>query len=275
MNTFFVTTTGSAEEENRLALLIDSLRKFGGEFSVSPFWIFSSGVGSSTPFSNHRNAELFPLSVEAEYRNFPLAGKVFACARAEELAAEGQSMVWMSFGCLIINPPVLFSLPKDYEAAFRPVHHKNIGSPVQEPPDGFWRKIYKSVGMTEAPFPVESYLDSQSIRPYFNAHCFSINTGRRMMRIWRDYFSKMIGEEGHPLKPFHDELKQIFLHQALLSTLLAKMVERRRILILPPEYSYPLHLHKEIPERRRFATLNELMCAVYEEKNRHNEYPDR
>ena len=46
------------------------------------------------------------------------------------------------------------------------------------------------------------------------------------------------------------------------------MLPEQSIRILPPEYSYPLHLHDKIPQASRASSLNELVCAVYEE-----EYP--
>ena len=34
---------------------------------------------------------------------------------------------------------------------------------------------------------------------------------------------------------------------------------------LPPEYSYPLHMHEQVPVALCASTLNELVCAVYED----------
>jgi len=38
---------------------------------------------------------------------------------------------------------------------------------------------------------------------------------------------------------------------------------------LPPEYSYPLHLHQEIALDRRANFLNSLVCPVYEGMYQH------
>ena len=34
---------------------------------------------------------------------------------------------------------------------------------------------------------------------------------------------------------------------------------------LPPEYSYPLHMHEQVPVAFCASTLNELVCGVYED----------
>ncbi|MBS3783950.1 MAG: hypothetical protein KGY78_05870, partial [Anaerolineae bacterium] len=65
--------------------------------------------------------------------------------------------------------------------------------------------------------------------------------------------------------PCSDALHKIFLHQAILSTLVARELAWERVRLLPPEYSYPLNLLDEIPPARRPATLNRLVTAVYEE----------
>jgi hypothetical protein len=65
--------------------------------------------------------------------------------------------------------------------------------------------------------------------------------------------------------PCRDTLHRVFLHQAVLSTLVAEELGQEEIRLLPPEYSYPLHMHDQLPPERRARTLNDLVCAAYEE----------
>jgi hypothetical protein len=211
-----------------------------------------------------------PLVVE-EYRGYPFAEKVAACALAEELAGpEVRSLVWLSQDCLIVNPPILFDLrsatgvvPAD--AAFRPVHHRNVGSPAHEPMDAFWRGVYQAVGIGETPYKVESFADGQDLRPNFNTHCFAWNPATGLGRSWWAHFGAMASDQDFQAGPCWDELHQIFLHQAILSTLVPKMLDWDRVRLLPPEYNYPLNLLTEMPPDRRAPTLNSLVNAVYED----------
>ena len=57
----------------------------------------------------------------------------------------------------------------------------------------------------------------------------------------------------------------MFLHQAVLCTLLTKTLAQAQIRALPPEYSYPLHMHEQVPPALRAFTLNDQVCAVYED----------
>ena len=66
--------------------------------------------------------------------------------------------------------------------------------------------------------------------------------------------------------PCRNVQHQVFLHQAVLCALLAKRLGKAQIRALPPEYSYPLHMHDQVPAAQRAVTLNELVCAVYEDE---------
>jgi hypothetical protein len=266
--TCFITVVNSKEGADQARLMIESLRSFGGELKDFPLWIFTTRPEAIDILSDIKNTDIIPLDIEDEFRYYPLSSKVFACARAEErMQPEVHSLVWLGQDCLIVNPPVLFELSPTFDASFRPVHIKNVGSPAQEPPDDYWKEVYQAIGIDVIPFVTESFVDSQILRPYFNTHCFSIDPTKGILRAWREYFKLMISNEGFQAGPCQDELHQVFLHQVVLSALVTKLLDKERIRILPPEYSYPLHFQQEIPKSRRIRTLNRTVCAVYEEKD--------
>jgi hypothetical protein len=207
-----------------------------------------------------------PLVIEEEYSYYPLAGKVAACALAEEMVGPDiRSLVWLSQDCLFVNPPLLFDLGPAFDASFRPVHHRNVGSPANEPLDGFWLSIYRTLGIDEMPYTVESFLESQRLRPYLNTHCFAVNPSTGLMKAWWEYFKAMVSDQEFQAGPCRDELHQIFLHQAILSTLVPKLLAWERVRLLPPEYNYPLNLLSQMPPERRVETLNDLVNVVYED----------
>jgi hypothetical protein len=84
----------------------------------------------------------------------------------------------------------------------------------------------------------------------------------------------MVSNQEFQSGPCRYELHQIFLHQAILSALVMKVLDRDQIYLLPPEYGYPLHFQQEIPSSRRSQTLNDLVCPVYEEALPHPDLKD-
>lgn len=262
----YMTVVSSQAEALQVKLLLESLFRFGGKLGEFQVWLFFTDMDYLEGFSGSDKVKFIHLTIDAPFRNYPLSEKVFACASAEELASsEVRSLVWLNPDCLIFSPPELFALEKEYEAAFRPVHIRNVGSLMSEPLNGYWQRVYEVVGVAEAPYFVESFVDTQIIRPYFNTHCFAINPAIGILQAWRAYFITLLLDKQFQDGYCQDELHQIFLHQVVLSALLMKSIKQDRIMLLPPEYSYPLHLQDKLPITKRVQSLNQLVCMVYED----------
>ena len=263
----FVLMFRSAEGERQANLVIESLRAFGGPLGDYPIWAFvldPERVSRALP--GMEGVHRLPLTVEGECARYPFAGKVQACAQAEEMAGTAvRSLVWLNLDCLIVQPPFLLDLGSSFDAAFRPVHHRNVGSLAHELLDDYWRWIYRALGVDDMPYTVESFLDSQALRPYFNTHCFALNPAKGLCRAWWGSFRRLALDEAFQTGPCHDEPHRVFLHQAVLSSLVAQRLAWERIRLLPPEYNYPLNLLPQVPPDRRAASLNGLVNAVYED----------
>jgi hypothetical protein len=262
-----------SEAGERLArIVIESLRAFGGPLRECSVWAFVLDPDRvSHALLGIEGIHFFLLSAEEVCPPYPFAEKVYAFAKAEEMARPDiHSLVWLSLDCLIINPPLLFDLgpstgaaPAD--AAFRPVHHRNVGSLAHQPLDGYWQGVYRALEIDDMPYTVESFADRQTLRPYFNTHCFALNPALGLGRAWRAHFQEMVADQAFQAGPCSDALHQTFLHQAILSTLVAKLLPWERVRPLPPEYNYPLNLLGEMPPDRRATTLNSLVNPVYED----------
>jgi hypothetical protein len=257
-----------SEAGERLArIVVDSLRTFGGPLRDSPVWaLLLDPAREPQALAGVAGVERIPVAVPDAYRGYPFAEKVAAYAWAEELAGpEVRSLVWLDLDCLIVNPPLLFDLGPAVDAAFRPVHHRNVGSPAGEPLDDFWAGVYRALDVDDLPYTVESFLDGQPLRPYLNTHCFALNPAKGLGRAWWAAFRALAADEAFQAGPCRDDLHRIFLHQAILSTLVAKLLDWQRVRLLPPEYNYPLHLLDEIPAALRPPSLNSLVTVVYED----------
>jgi hypothetical protein len=269
----FVTLIGSESTAADATLLVRSLRAFGGEFQDAPVWILHPG--STKPIeADFNSGDTYPTRFEIGHglQGVPFGAKVSACATAEQmLSGELESLVWINPRALMIRPPLAFLLDRVHGAALRPVHIRNIGSPIDKPPDDFWEAIYRYLGIRAPTQVVESYVDSHSIRPYFNTHLFAIDPSLGLLQTWLEHFTTLACDDRFLAEHCRDELHQIFLHQALFSALLTLRLDWDSIRILPPEYSYPLHLHPEIPPDRQVENLERLVCPVYEEPFK---YPD-
>jgi hypothetical protein len=266
----FVSLVNGRSQFESFHLMLKSLRSFGGAIGQSPVWLFDTAQDAVVPQQlDDAGVRTLPLIVPDKIEHFELAAKVYACTRAEERARQGGiwSLVWIDPGCLVVRPPALFELGRGFDAAVRPVHIKNVGLGTGEPVDGYWQKVYETVGVRDIKASVESFVDGQRLRAYFNTHAFAINPEKGLMREWYDGFTRLVGDEDFQAGPCADERHRVFLHQAILSALVASALDPDRVRILPPEYNYPYHLHQDVPAERRARALNDLVCVTYEERS--------
>ena len=267
--TIFSTVVRTAYASSRARLLINSIRSFGGILSQCPIWLFEADPRkASCDNLAGQGIQIIPLSTPETMRHYIFADKVYACAQAEELAAgKVQSLIWIDPGCLVINPPLQFDLGSMFDAAVRPVHIQNVGLGAAEPLDVFWKKIYETVGVQDIQATVQSFVDRQTLRAYFNSHAFAVNPSLGLLHRWLDHFQTLVCDQEYQLAACQDERHQVFLFQAILSALLVTSLDPQRIRILPHVYNYPYNLHQSVPEDQRARALNDLVSIAYEERS--------
>ena len=267
--TAFVTLVSTIEQRSCARLLIGSIRSFGGALRHCPIWLFEADP-QKVPCDGLEGmgVRVLPLTLPDTVSGYWFAGKVYACARAEELTgSEVRSLIWLSPDCLIIKPPLSFDLAPSFDAAVRPVHIKNVGLLATRPVDDFWKKIYETVGVDDVQTTVESFVDAQHIRAYFNSHALAVNPSKGLFGRWFECFESLACDQAFQSGACQDERHQVFLHQAVLSALIATLLDLERIRILPPDYSYPYNLHQSVPVDRRAVALNDLVCIAYEDRS--------
>ncbi len=264
-NKHFFLTLAHQETLGQVKLMINSLRTFGGELKDTPFWVFSTDPQNLLELEDDRT-RIVPLHLQDPNNVYLFERKVTACARGEALAPPGtSSLTWVDPGVIFTAPPLEFILDGKHDAAFRPVHIRNVGLPSGEPLDSFWKGICTAVRVEDLQGQVTSFVDGQHLRTYFNSHAFSICPGLGLMSEWLEIFLQLAHDAHFQAEACRDESHQVFLFQALLSTLVASRVDRKRVKILPPTYNYPYNLQERIPAGRRLAALNEAVCFAYED----------
>jgi len=262
----FITKVRTPAGKAAARLLIESIQTFGGEMSGCPIWVFATDPQheSCRDLANSQ-VQVLPLPVPETVKHYPYGDKVLACARAEALMPAGvQSLVWLDLNCLVVQPPTLFDLGAEFDAALRPVHIRNVGLPLSEPPDVFWKRIYAAIGVDDVRGTVNSFIDDQCLRSYFNSHGLAVKPARSLFHRWYEHFERIASDEEFRAAACPDELHRVFLFQAIFSGLVAASLDAPRIRMLPPTYNYPYNLQDQVPQDRRAVTLNDLVCFTFE-----------
>jgi len=265
----FVTLVRNPSQIAQTHLLINSIRSFGGALSQCPVWVFESNPQKASCESlKDTNTKIFSLKVPDSVKEYLYGDKVYAGRQAEEMAGSKiRSLIWMDSSCLITHPPLLYDLNSQSDTAIRPVHIQNVGIPASAPLDGFWKKVYETVGVSDIQTTVETFVDRQLIRSYFNSHSFAVNPSIGLLHRWFYYFELLACDREFQINFCQDQQHRVFLHQAVLSTLIVTDIDTKRIRMLPSDYNYPYNLHGSVSPERKVSALNDLVSFTYESRS--------
>ncbi len=254
-----------------VTLLFESIRKFAGALRSVTLWClvpaYSKEITASFRNRLHGlDVEFITFDVEETALRFPFITDARAAALAEDRArTRADILVWLSANTLVLQEPGHFFIPENKHLAYRPVHHTLVGSPCDEPPDGFWKKIYRHCHVPDDHiFPMNTHVDNNIIRPYFNAGILVTRPDDGLLQFWCDTFLRVYRHnEFHKIYE-HDKRYTIFMHQAVLSGVILSRYTREQLQELPPTYNYPLHLYDEDVTPNRPTTIDDLVTVRHE-----------
>ena len=235
---------------------------------MSPFWLVEGcSHGVTCEDVQGEGITVIRLKNDPSMKEAPFSDKVRACAMVEERAAGlNRTVVWMAADTPIVQPPLLADVGTSCDVAVRPVHVRNVGIPVGDNLDDFWQGVYDAAGVEDVTMEVETFVDRQAIRAYFNSHLCAAAPSRGLFREWLRVFRALTQDTGFLSTACSDELHQAFLHQAALGAVIAKKVPADRLRVLPQTYSYPYNLHESVPPAYRAKALDDLVTVVYEHR---------
>jgi hypothetical protein len=260
-----------ARSEPDALILAESVRRFGGGMSDSPLWCFyPQGPANLSPtFQNRMNelqVDLIPFELAEKDSKKWFVGHASAAALAESRAErEHKLLAWLSPNAVVVNEPSEFLLADRVSLGYRPVHHALIGSRFDDELDSYWSLVYElSQVPEERVFPMKTHVETIFVRPYFNAGFLVVRPRSRILRGWRDLFLPLYSDKR--LEQFYerDARYEIFIHQALLSGLILKMLNRNGMVELPPTYNYPVHLHGEDQTEDRPRLMDDTVVFRHE-----------
>lgn len=264
-------------QQNAARALVECIRTWGGEYRESPVYVVVTDPGYLASGLEGKNVTRVPIEVAEPVRSFPYAVKARAAATVEALVAgKVRSLAWFDPETLLFGPPREMDLGEGIAAAVAPVQFINTGQPPDEPVDAYWGGIYRRVGLAPARvFTVETRVDRRTIRAYLNCGMFSVRPERGLFREWAAIQDELLNDVEYMKAAITDAIHRIFLHQAIITSLLVARLERSEIHSFSKAYNYPLYCHGvdfspgtgmayRVPEGLRPAKLNDLATVFYE-----------
>jgi hypothetical protein len=259
------------EQLYHVQVMVESVRKFAGNFRDAPIWIFTP-EGSCDKHKgilakiSSMHADIYESTAPKEALEYYFSRKVFAAAEAEtQTETQTEILAWLDEDTIILKEPKGFLLAHDKSLGYRPVMHQNIGSLYSELPDVFWSRVYKNLSIPEsALFPMVTPADQRTLRPYFNAGMMVVRPGRGVLRKWPENFKKLYQDPVFAEMCTQDVTKRIFLHQAALVGAILNTLKKEEMLELSSNYNYPLFFHEKFEATRKFGDISEAITTRYD-----------
>lgn len=268
----FATFAGDQAQLRNALVLTESIRTFGGAFKDAPVRVY---VPESVLKTQDRlvkrfhdyDAEVRTCDAPAAALKFEYARKVFAVAKAEaEAKGAAPVLVYMDDDTVVLDDPREFFLPKGKSFAYRPVMHRNIGSPYAENPSVFWSRVYRVLAVpTAAIFQMKTVADEETIRPYFNAGLIAVRPERGIMKRWVESFTALYSDPAMAEMCGKDPKEHLFLHQAALTGAVLGLLGRGEMTELSESYNYPLFFDKVYPASKEFDSLAGVVTLRYDD----------
>ncbi|MCI0513614.1 MBL fold metallo-hydrolase [candidate division KSB1 bacterium] len=263
----FVTYVGNEDQVRKALILVQSIREFGGQYRNCPIYIVVDTAGVAGYRLNLHGLLTVPVQIDASVRGYPYAIKAFAAAAVETLVADTtHTLLWFDPETILIQEPKLFELKKHAGVALRPVFLVNqIGLPPGAPLDAFWRRIYQATGVDSTRVPVvETLVERQKIRAYYNCGIFAVQPRRGIFREWARVMTELLADQKFQRAACHDFRHRIFLHQAVVSAIIISRCPAHEIRLLPPHAVYPLQQHPKISPKLQAKTMNDVIALIHE-----------
>jgi hypothetical protein len=268
----FAFLLGAGEAENEALRLARSIRTFGGEFCFNPIWLFSQRGEEELAETTRQElfslgARLVTFDMDPKAPSFPFAAYVTAAGIAEGLAqGETSYLAIMAAETLVLQPPIEFQLPAGKSLGGCPVHLKLLGSGFNDSIDEFWGLIYRYCNVDlERIYPIQTIVDEQMVRAYFDAGLLVVRPERGVLRAWQSDFEALYQLPEFEQFYQQNEMYKIFMHQMVLTGSILSLLKPEEFQQFPFEINYPLHLHSRIAASRRPVSLNQLITCRYED----------
>jgi hypothetical protein len=270
---------GPLEEKGRL--MVRSIRRFGGRWSGAPIDTFAPRAGRPIADETRSFFEAHGVThhdevLNADFDDYGFGNKIFAAARAEEMAAE-DFVVFLDTDTVILSEPATLLLPDGVDAAVRPVDFHRWREPPDGDPrwrtrhrqasstgagdqnDGYWMRMYDLCGVTARPF-LETVCDRVRIRAYANSGLVAARRSAGVFAHWRRDFLTLTAADHLP-RGGNTPYDIHYMDQLSLAVTLARIWDR--VLLLDGRYNYPLIGRHLLAEPLRSARLDELVHVHY------------
>jgi len=264
----FMTSVSTGEQERSVRAMIRSIRANAGEYrNCKVYVVLAQPDEASGNLLAGDNVELLSVEADSIFLDYPLAIKAFAASYVEQEVREKiRTLVWLDPGVIVLNSPESLDLKGKYDVSVRPVSLvNNIGLQPGVEPNDYWSPIYKANRLDYRTVrTIETIVDAVQIQPYYNCEVYSINPRLGLCKEWAAQLEDLLRDESYQTNTCTTPQRRLFLHQAILSGIIASRIKADRIKALPLTSGYPFNQHDRLAEEKKVSSLNEVSVVIFD-----------
>lgn len=264
----FMTYVSSGEQERSVKAMIKSIRDNAGAYRDCKVYVVMTQPDDITGKSlAGENVVLFRPEADTIFLDYPLALKAFAASYVEQqVKGKVRTLTWLDPGVIILNSPQALDLEGRFDVSVRPVSLvNNIGLPPGVEPNDYWIPVYSANKLDYRTVQtIVTVVDEVKIQPYYNCEIFSVNPVKGICKEWAAQLEGLLRDESFQKNTCTTSQRRLFLHQAVLSGIIASRVKAGRIKALPLTCSYPFNQHDRLAPGKKLSSLNELSAVIFD-----------
>lgn len=264
----FMTYVSSGEQERSVKAMISSIRANAGEYRNCKVYVVMAGPDEISGNNlSGENVVLLRPQTDSIFLDYPLAMKAFAASYIEQLVkGKVRTLTWLDPGVIILNSPHALDLEVRYDVSVRPVSLvNNIGIPPGAEPNDYWLPVYEANKLDHRTVrTIETVVDAVHIQPYYNCEVYSVNPSKGICREWAAQLESLLRDREYQKNSCTTPQRRLFLHQAVLSGIIASRIKAGRLKALPLTCSYPFNQHDRLSDGKKVSSLNELTAVIFD-----------
>lgn len=243
--------------ENESILLLESLRRWGGEAADAPVYAFAPRAGLEPEAETIARLEELGATMVIDplverFADIPTFNKVTISAWAER-ELDHEILVFTDTDAIFLNEPTEL-LEGDWDAAVRPVDRRVAGSKGKGKHEPFWKKMYAELGVKSEPY-VETTVGQMRIRAYWNSGLVAARRASGLFGAWERTLERLF-DAGIVQKRWPQ-----FMDQLSWAGVTADLGERLRV--LSSAYNYPLRHRQALAAHARDLDLDRIVHIHY------------
>lgn len=245
--------------ESEAALLVESLRRFGGALADAPVYAFAPRPAQRPGGETVDRLKALAVTyvdedLVARFEEIPTFNKIPVCAWAER-ELEHETLVFTDTDTILLNEPAELDLGSgDWVAAARPVDRRIAGSKGKGKNEPYWRRMYEALDVRSEPF-ITTAVGGMRIRAYWNSGLLAARRSAGVFGAWERALERLYDLD----LVYHR--RPHFMDQLSFAGVTADIHDRVRI--LSHAYNYPLRHRPVLTPEARDLDLNGIAHLHY------------